>query len=302
MWRDHGEWFLSVAVLLTCLSASDPVSAQDRTRDNQLFQQLTQHGVQFPQELIIKLPEPSLVDGLDPEQQRNIIARVAGRYGWKQFVRESTVAPFKLKQDYVKDRQGQRVGHAIDLWFVAHAPLQLFQDPRRAEEAFDAQWPDERSADLEIDEFDDQTLSARGIKRTNPKSDKYVAVKCELFNKVRVGGVGHVQRSRRDESVTISWKIDRGFSEGERPANRWQPVVVTQLGRRKLGDARPYQGCGGYLKITNLLEPAGALLFEAHVVFCEPQEWFQGSNFLRAKIPLMARETVDTVRRRLARQ
>ena len=43
------------------------------------------------------------------------------------------------------------------------------------------------------------------------------------------------------------------------------------------------------------------MLCEAHVVFHEPTDWFRGSNFLRSKTPLMVKENVDKLRRKLAR-
>ncbi|MFO7901796.1 MAG: hypothetical protein R6U98_03985, partial [Pirellulaceae bacterium] len=172
------------------------------------------------------------------------------------------------------------------------------------------------------------------IEKIDEDAEKYALVGFSLMNRVYVQGVGHVRRSHTDESVVIAWELDPRFNaddhraapgangdfpreseqgeEGLRGAsfqpegsksrryNCWQPIETTKLGQRERGAPRPYQGYAGYLKITNLSVPKGALLFEAHAVFHEPEEWFRGSNFLRSKIPLMVKESINGLRRKLA--
>lgn len=320
--------------LAVCAVLSGWSAAEEAGNENQLLQQLIQLGVRFPGKMTVKLPEPELVDGLDESQQRKVLGQIAQRHGWEQFVRDSTVAPFRLKQAYLKDRQGRRVGHAVDLWFIAHGPLRIFQETSRAKDVFGTAWTGGNRSDVTIQELNGPDVLARGIKKIDEDVEKYALVAFSLMNKVYVQGVGHVRRSHTDQSVVIAWELDPRFNKdahgeapdaldvlprqsdyrenglGEAPVqtedsksrryNCWRPIETTKLGRRKQGDPRPYQGYGGYLKITDLSVPEGALLFEAHVVFHEPTDWFRGSNFLRSKTPLMVKESINTVRRKLA--
>jgi hypothetical protein len=258
-------------------------------------------GVQLEQDLVFKLPEPALIDGLDGKQQREIITRIAGRYGWQQFVRKSAVAPFMLKQAYLKDEQGRRVGHAVSLWFIAYGSLADLEDESLADDFAGPERSPASESDAEVRELSEDELSNFGLETIDKEVERYVVAEVPLFNRVQVRGVVHARQSRTVESITVGWELDARFSRDDRLANRWWPLETTELGERKRGTPRPYQGYGGYLKITTLAEPEGALLFETHVVFHEPVDWFRGSNFLRSKTPLLVRENVDKLRRRLAR-
>ena len=90
-------------------------------------------------------------------------------------------------------------------------------------------------------------------------------------------------------------------SEVDHAAARREAIERDQLGKTKLGPPTPYAGLGGYIKVTGLHEPAGALLVECHAVFDEPQGWFDGKNLLRSKLPLVVQENVRTFRRKLAK-
>jgi hypothetical protein len=97
-------------------------------------------------------------------------------------------------------------------------------------------------------------------------------------------------------------KLDPRFAaDGEFP-NRWRSIDRLADEAEKLGPPRPYAGFGGYVRVTELREPAGALFVELHTAFQEPAEWFDGHNVLRSKLPLVTRENVRTFRRALARE
>jgi hypothetical protein len=275
--------------------------AQQTYGNNNVYRALIQRGVSLNDEVAVKLPEPFLPDGLSDEQQRERVRSIAGRYRVQQFVRKSAVAPFVLKQAYVKDGRGRRIGHAVDLWFVAYGQLADVQNKETANEFFTGVPPAEDDSGASLRELTAKELSGIPTEDFDPDSEKYVLAQFPLLNRVWVCGVGHAQKSRTDESLLVAWEIDERFSQDETLANRWYPLETTQLGQRVRGAARPYQGYGGYVKITSLSQPKGALMFETHVVFHEPEDWFRGSNFLRSKTPLIVKENVDKLRRKLAK-
>jgi hypothetical protein len=57
---------------------------------------------------------------------------------------------------------------------------------------------------------------------------------------------------------------------------------------------------GSYAKATSLKEPAGAILLEYHMVYDEPQGWFNGANVIRTKLPVIVQDSVKKLRRKLA--
>jgi hypothetical protein len=67
-----------------------------------------------------------------------------------------------------------------------------------------------------------------------------------------------------------------------------------------IGPARPYIGAAWYSKATKLQQPQGAVLFEYHIVFDEPEGWFNGANLLRSKLPLLVQDGVRKFRRRFS--
>ena len=59
---------------------------------------------------------------------------------------------------------------------------------------------------------------------------------------------------------------------------------------------------GIYAKITRLHAPEGALLIEWHLVYSEPQGWFDGTNLLGSKMPAIVQSRVRATRRELVRE
>lgn len=288
-------------MLTACLSVTRSAPAEPPAAANQLFQRLIGRGVQLSDNLTVPLPEPAVPDGLDPAAQQKVLRKIVGATRWRVFFRDSPVAPFVLKQTYLTDKHDQRVGHAIDLWFIAYGELADFQDERLGEDFFAKKREATEDEASDVRELNDRELSQAGLAGIDKDRERYVLAELPLMNRVHIRAVGHAEHSRSDDSLLLAWELVPGFPDQPELASRWYPLETTELGERRRGEPRPYQGYGGYLKITALAEPAGALLFETHVVFHEPEQWFHGSNFLRSKTPLVVRENVDKLRRRLAR-
>jgi hypothetical protein len=96
--------------------------------------------------------------------------------------------------------------------------------------------------------------------------------------------------------------LDPRFSQDREIPNAWRPQRLDDAGHVVNGAARPYAGAAWYWKATKLKQPAGAILIEYHVVFDEPEGWFNGANLLRSKLPLLVQDGVRKFRRRFAQQ
>jgi hypothetical protein len=291
---------LTTVLLLLTASAAGADDGASALQENALLKRLLQEGVVLTDDVTVRLPAPEVPDGLAQGQQQAIVTRIADRYTWQQFVRPSAVAPFVLRQAYVKDSRDRRVGHTLDLWFVAYGTLADLRKQQTAEDLFAAAQSENSSPDNRLKELTADRLAPFQLEPMNPELERYVLVEASIMNRVYVRGVGHAERSQSSESLLIAWELETRFQSAAELASMWQPIESTQLGDRRRGDARPYRGLGGYVKVTSLAEPAGALLFEVHSVLHEPEDWFQGSNFLRSKTPLLVREQIDKLRRKLA--
>lgn len=266
-----------------------------------LLRPLTQRGVLFPEGHYQKLAPPSMQDGWDTQTQRKEVTKLAGRHGWEAFVRDSAVAPFTLELAYIRDGDGNRIGHVVDLWFVAHGTLASLENERLADGLFEEGDGSPDADRPQIRVLDQEELARVGIAELNGDSEKYIFAEFPLLHRVQARGVAHVRRCVGDDSLVVAWELVPRFRDAESVTNSWHSIDADSLGNRSVGELRPYEGYGGYIKVTRLAEPAGALWIEAHVVFHEPEGWFRGSNALRSKMPLAIQDSVRAFRRQLKR-
>ena len=289
--------------LATLLLAALAPADADELPNNPVFRRLIVEGINVSGDQTESLPSPTLADDADRAAQRHIVTRAAGKYGWSRFVRDSVVAPFAVELSFVKDGDGNRIGHSIDLWFVAYGTLEKLSDDRLINDLIQIE-PARNAQDAQGNELSAKELAENGIVvgESDEFQEKFVYGEFPLMERVRVAGVGHAAYSRHEGSILMACELDERFAADSELGARWQPIRTDDLGRRKLGTARAYRGFGGYGKITELADPEGALFVECHIVFHEPEEWFTGSNFLRAKMPLLIQESVRKFRRHLRKE
>lgn len=307
---------LPIIVLITLVllvAEENEVSRWARAEErgaNPLLLQLTDNGIDIPGAGRVTLPPPQLPDGLDQEEVRAVLEPVYRRHGWDRFTRNSQVAPFELKLGTVVDEQGERRGHTVSVWFVAHGQLELLSKSEFLEQLA-ADLREERATETEEEdvealqgsELTDDQLSELGIKRSDETvfRETYLRAKFPVLNRVEVAGVAQVVTSQTPQSLVVAWQLDPRFEQEGPEHNSWRSIDRSPLGEKQLGEAQTYGGYGGYGKITALESPAGAMFVECHVVVHEPEGWFAGSNALRSKIPLGIQENVRKFRRELGR-
>jgi hypothetical protein len=94
--------------------------------------------------------------------------------------------------------------------------------------------------------------------------------------------------------------MDDRFQNDKQHPNIWRHINVVEE-EEKLGSPQPYTGMAGYVLVTKLPEPAGALLVEMHFLLHEPPAWFGGRNLLRSKLPTLIQDNVRSFRRKLSK-
>jgi hypothetical protein len=270
---------------------------------NELLSRLTTDGVPMPSGPAVKLPAPTMPDGLSPDAQRAPAASIAdANRPLDELLRRSTVAPFVLKTGTAESGGTAR---RIDLWFIAYGDFAKLTDAEfwknRAKTEPSQQQPDDPPMKSKLLDADD--LKARGItivERPNT-GEGYAYAAFGLFDRVYLSLTTHVVRTTTDESVTIASLVDPRFTDDQDFPLFWQPLGRDDAGKLKLGEKHSFVGWGSYLKITKLAEPAGALFIEFHAAFDEPTAWFNGANLLRSKLPPLVQDAVRKFRREIAK-
>ncbi len=245
----------------------------------------------------VSLPEPSMPDGLDVDAQASVLKQVAGKYSLDRFTKESIVSPFTFDRETIKAADGERVGHRIDIWFVAHGQLGVIRDEALLSAMVESQDADEAGSGEQLSAAE---LSARGIKPPSGQGDDdavaYHHFSVPVLKRVIVEGVVRGFSSSTAESHLAGVTLEDAFRDDPKYPNRWRHSD------EEASEAVPYAGYAGYAKATQLIGYDNAILIECHAVVHEPHAWFNGANLLSSKMPIAVQDTVRRFRRALAKQ
>jgi len=282
---------LGLLLLATSLVTAAPGA------DNPVYNEVTRAGVKVGGKEPVRVPLPTMADGLDAKAQEKLIAEIAGKGAVPRFIRNSAVAPHVVKMRDLEGDEGD--GRVVSVWFVAYGEVDQFFDKRFREHMLSA--GDDPEMAGQGDALDAAQLKARNIPWKDADNDvkAYSHGSLSLLKKVKVSATIRTFSSRTNDSVIFAAMIDPRFADDAKFPNNWAPITRTDTGGVEIGKPRPYGGLGTYLKATRLEAPAGAILVECHTVFAEPKEWFGGANYLGAKIPAIVQSRVRDVRREL---
>jgi len=235
-----------------------------------------------------RLPLPTMSDGLDAAEQRAVVlSLIRDDYSYQDFTRRSAVAPQRMRMRDVTSADDKTPIHSVDVWFVAY-------DDRLIGGLASAMKGMGTGKAITKEQ-----LAKRGIEFDGSATESYRHVAFDFLEKCHLKATIRLACTRTEESTVIRAEVDPRFSGDSEFPNQWQ-LVVRDGNARKLGRATEWEGANGYMKITRLAEPAGALFVEQHIVFAEPKGWFDGANLLRSKVPIVVQSTVRATRREWA--
>lgn len=289
-----------VAIALAVVAAGKPAV------DNPVFSALVGEGVVMSDRRAIKLPPPILPDGLDAAGQRAALQRAADanipldRLLQKSFYAPVVVKVRTLKAENSSDDERPAV-RAVDLWFVVHGDWDVLTSKEFLESLAggDDAGPDgvvSKSGVLTDGEMTARKLSA---KKTDSYEERFVYSTFTLFERVEISSTRLAGLSRGDGSLLAAGRIDRSFDDDPDYPNRWRALLRDARAEIAPGPAHPFRHAGGYAKITRLEEPVDAVFIECHLVYEEDYGWFDGANLVKQKAPLIVREKVRVLRRKL---
>ncbi len=282
-------------------------TGQAAAAENPLLDELLQQGVLMSDGSRIKLPPPTLGDGLDAAGQRAALDRLLTptKHRYEDLVRRDYQAPFVLDIRAVRTSQNGSPARRVDLCFVAHGDFKT----ATSEQFLEGLWrsaakpnPSDPLAGRSV------TLTPADLAKRQLQPDsspgveeRYVFGTVNLFDRVLVSATQRGTVTRRARAVVVAEKIDARFTKDAEFPNQWQPVTIGDDGKVVLGESQPYTAAGSYGKAIPLADPPGAVFFEFHLVYEEPKGWFGGANLMGSKLPLAVQDQIRTFRRRLAK-
>jgi len=237
--------------------------------------------------------EPTMADGATVLAQTATLRKLGGRrYTLDRLLEDSPVAPYLSKVDDATRVPGGRLVK-VDYWFVAYGNLDALDNKEFLDSIMGSK--DVKGSGKALTAAD---LAPFEIRLADDR-DAYGRGGHILLDKVEVQVTGHSYWSRTDESIVLAGVADPRFDKTPKLASHWRKASPD--GGPGKGPFRPYQPAGFYTKITALKKPRGALFVECHMIFHEPQGWFDGGNLLTAKLPAIVDEQVKSARREIAR-
>ena len=188
----------------------------------QVMTLITDNGVLIGKEQLVRLEPPILSGDLDAQERRKRLKEVAGGAGWKQFSRRSAVAPVSIDVKYVKDLDGNRIGHLIHVAFVVHAELDTLKDMDLMKQLFGEAQEMGEAAGIQSQELASKKLDKLGIEHDDLSS--YTSVQLTLLERVLLRGVLHLQQTVDGDSIIVSWYLDPRFNNDNEINNAWARV------------------------------------------------------------------------------
>jgi hypothetical protein len=246
------------------------------------------HAIAAGLGLRVKLPPPTMPDGLDVARQRAVIASIIrDDYCYEDFTRKSAVAPQRLRIREVIPADQRAPAHGLDVRFVAYddRPVRGLAVGIKGVGTGKA--------------LTKEHLAKRGIKIADGTTELYRHVEFGLLEKFYLRATVRMWCTKTEESLLMVAEVDPRFQGDLEFPNQLQPLV-REGDARRLGAANHWDGASFYMKITKMAEPAGAMFVEQHIIFVEPVDWFNGANLLRSKLPHVVQNVVRNTRREWA--
>ena len=276
---------------------------------NPVLNELLQKGVPFGMNFRT-LPALTMPDGLNQAGQKQVVQKVldlkAGKkVNYAEFTANNLNGPYVLLID--APLPNPQPGHSVDLWFVVWGNLAKITAPAFLKKQFQLDQNDHidvlKPADLPMGIQPPQQPAGGG-------GDWYAHGVFTLISndkRVLVEGTAHTVETVTNESGTMAGIIDQRFNQDPKLPNQWRSILRDANGRvlpgpnnqPQLGPPTPYDSAGGYIKVTKLVQPAGALFVEYHLVYDEPQGWFNGRDLLRAKLRIKTEGDVRSFRKQV---
>ncbi|HEY2827065.1 MAG TPA: hypothetical protein VGJ04_05640, partial [Pirellulales bacterium] len=156
-----------------------------------------------------------------------------------------------------------------------------------------------RAENGKIEFYTDEELKVRKLKPIDKDDlkERYAHGMVDLLGQVQVSGTGHAIQTTTDESILVAFKMDPRFDKDAKYPNQYKLITNNAAGVPVPGKPKTYDGFGGYAKITKLDGLEDKVFVEYHIVFDEPNEWFNGTTALVSKLDYSYQTDIRKFRR-----
>ena len=289
---------VAVLSLFVALAAAGPAAAED----NPVLAELLSKGVAMPDGSALKLPAPTLPDGLDAAEQTAAITKLAApNYTIEQFTQKYSSAPVALKVRTVRGEQGT-VCRTIDFGFVAHGRWETLVSNKFADTIVNTKKKENSEKGRTVSKAGFLTEEETRKRELTPsvkkegQEERFFYTTFTLFDLVEVSATRDAVLTKSPSSFVLAARVDPRFADDAEYPNQWRGVERNAVGDLVFKKKQPYGGAGFYIKVTRLALPKGTIFVEYHSVFHEPKGWFDGENLLRAKLPTIIQHEVRQFR------
>jgi hypothetical protein len=263
-----------------------------QTPTKPMLDDLLEKGMVVPGGPKVRLPKPVAGTDPTPEERKKAAAWLVKAENKNVFEKDDR-ARYYIKSQYI---EGKQPYHVVSVAFIAYGSL----DRIEKEKLMDGLLGAKEAKGKKAVEVTDAELKARKIDRL-PKGaarERYSVVDINFDDQVRITGVMRSQTSRGKRQITSTSLLDDRFLNDATYPNRSRKLTTVK-GEVVEGPAMPYQGFGGYSRVTELDEPKGALFIEMYFLYHEPKAWFNGKALLESKIKIGIDENIIELRRAL---
>lgn len=291
--------------ILVLVFGAAAAQAQESAPANPLLEILLRQGVPLSDGSAMKLPSPALAPGMDAAAQEKAIAQIAGKnHSPADLLKKSLQAPFVLNVRTLKTIENPRGAvRAIDLYFAAHGDWKKAQ----SDEFLDSLWKSAKENSPELTggktgELKPEECARRSVARMAAPQveERFFYTVGPLLEKVELSAVVQTVITRSADTVVMAQRIVPEFNGDAEYPNQWRPLTLESDGTFQRGAAAGYQAAAACGCLTRLAEPAGAIFYEYHLVYEEPDAWFGGVNVVKQRLPLVVQDQLMKFRRKLA--
>lgn len=288
----------SVSLFLLCLLTSGSALGQ-----NPLVAELSTTGFETADGKQIVLPKPLLEDGMTAAEQEAALLPIAKPRGRDRFYKGDIRSVFAFDVEQVEEYPDGAKLREVKVFFVANGTIEDVNENNLLDGVGKPSQGSDNAIPQDSRELTEQELVKAGLqigKQENGSYLSYGTIQVNLIDKVYLDVVTKSQTTKEDQSLSMGTSLDESLAKLTELPSTWQPIdrVKNQL---QLGMPKEdFFAAAGYVKATALKNEAGKILVEIHVMFVEPEAWYNGRNLLGSKLAPVIDDSVTKFRRKLA--
>ncbi len=267
--------------------------------ENTLLEELVEKGVEMPDKQVVRLPVPTMAEGLTEEQQAAVLAKAAasGKTTLGNFLDNNSSAPVALSVRKIQSQNGNDVIRTVNLLFVVHGDWNVLTSDEFSKNILKPTDGNKNGMVSKAGYMKATELAVRGLStRSTPDLKEYfLYTTFSLFHRVEVSATRFCMATKTRTGVIVAAKVDPRRANDDEFPNQWREIGRNAAGNVVMGPLQPYAGAAFYAKVTRLIKPQDAIFVEFHQVFYEPQGWFGADvnlmpSELRKSIPFEVRQ------------